>query len=178
VKTTTGAATHEELLAQMARVGREHRDATVLFHSTMAGLLGLHPTDYKTLGILDRLGPLSAGEIASHSGLATASVTNLLDRLESKGFVRRVADPDDGRRLRVEPIRERLAGARKKFAGAVRSLAALVGSYDDHELAVIVDFLGRNAERLRRETAKLEDATRRHPRRRNLNPPRFPKEQS
>jgi len=154
----TPAATHEELLAQMARVGRENSDATVLFHSAMADLLGLHPTDYKTLGILDRLGPLSAGEIARHSGLAAASVTNLLDRLESKGFVRRVADPEDGRRLRVEPIRERLTAARRRFAGPVRSLAELVGSYDDHELAVIVDFLGRNAERLRSETARLQGA--------------------
>ena len=167
-------ATHEELLAQMARVGREHSDATVLFHSTMAGLLGLHPTDYKTLGILDRLGPLSAGEIAGHSGLATASVTNLLDRLESKGFVRRVPDPEDGRRLRVEPVRERLSAARKQFAGTVQSLAELVGSYDDRELAVIVDFLGRNAERLRGETAKVENAA---ARRRTLNQ-RHPKEQS
>jgi hypothetical protein len=36
--------------------------------------------------------PLGAGDIARHSALATASVTNLLDRLEQKGFVRRVRD--------------------------------------------------------------------------------------
>jgi hypothetical protein len=30
---------------------------------------------------------MSAGEIARHAGLATASVTNLVDRLERKGFV-------------------------------------------------------------------------------------------
>ena len=63
---------------------RENSDATVLFHSTMANLLGLHPTDYKVLGILQRLGALSAGEIAQQSGLAPASVTNLIDRLENK----------------------------------------------------------------------------------------------
>src|SRR5919108_1118603 len=98
-----------EILNELARVGREHSDATVLFHSTAASLLGLHPTDYKVLGILERLGPLSAGEIARHSALATASVTNLIDRLEAKGFVRRVADRRDRRRVMVEAASERLS---------------------------------------------------------------------
>ena len=45
--------------------------------------LGLHPTDYKVLSILDRMGPLGAGEVGRHNGLATASVTNLIDRRPS-----------------------------------------------------------------------------------------------
>lgn len=64
--------------SRSARVRREHSDATVLFHATIAGLLGLSPTDYRVMGLVERLGPLSAGEIARHSGLATASVTNLI----------------------------------------------------------------------------------------------------
>lgn len=158
--TTSGKArgtTRADILEEFARVGREHSDATVLFHSRMASLLDLHPTDYKTLGILERLGPMSAGEIASHSGLATASVTNLLDRLEQKGFVRRVRDTDDRRRVLVEPVMDRLTGAGNRFASSRRSLARLVERYSDRDLAVITDFLARNAERLRAETRKLEE---------------------
>jgi DNA-binding MarR family transcriptional regulator len=101
---------------------------------------------------------MSAGEIASHSGLATASVTNLLDRLEQKGFVRRVRDTEDRRRVLVEPIMDRLSGARNRFASTRRSLARLVERYSDRDLAVITDFLARNAERLRAETQKLEES--------------------
>jgi len=151
------APTRKEILETLARVGRENSDATVLFHATMASLLELHPTDYKLLGILQRLGPLSAGEIAQHSGLAPASVTNLIDRLEEKGFVRR-ADHADRRRVQVEPVMERLAGAQSWFASTQRSLARMFESYSDRDLAVIADFLARNAERLRAETAKLETA--------------------
>ena len=43
----------EALLAELARVGREHSDATVLFHGAVAAMLGLHPTDYKVLGLLE-----------------------------------------------------------------------------------------------------------------------------
>jgi DNA-binding MarR family transcriptional regulator len=151
-------ATRKEALDELANVGRANSDATVLFHSTMASLLGLHPTDYKTLGVLDRLGPLSAGEIARHSGLATASVTNLIDRLESKGFVRRTADPNDRRRILVEPIKDRVAAGRAHFASTQRSLAEMWEGYSKRDLEVIADFLARNAERLRAETEKLHQS--------------------
>jgi DNA-binding MarR family transcriptional regulator len=144
-----------EILDELARVGREHSDATVLFHASIASLLDLHPTDYKVLGILERVGPLGAGEIARRSGLANASVTNLIDRLEQKGFVRRVADPADGRRVIVEALADRLTNARSLFASTRRSLARLYDRYCERDLAVIADFLQHNAERLRSETIKL-----------------------
>ncbi len=148
-----------EILDELARVGREHSDATVLFHVSVASLLDLHATDYKVLGILERSGPLSAGEIARRSGLATASVTNLIDRLEQKGFVRRVADPTDRRRVMVEAVADRLTGARSLFTSTRRSLAQLFDRYSDRDLSVIADFLRQNAERLRAETSKLATGT-------------------
>jgi DNA-binding MarR family transcriptional regulator len=144
-----------EILDELARVGREHSDATVLFHATVASLLDLHPTDYKVLGILERCGAMSAGAIARASGLATASVTDLIDRLERKGFVRRAPDSADRRRVMVEPAVDRLTAGRDLFASTRRSLARLFEQYSDRDLGVIADFLQRNAERLRVETTKL-----------------------
>lgn len=150
-----GTSARQALLDELALVGRENSDATVLFHAAVADRLGLHPTDYKTLGILERLGAMSAGEIAQHSGLATASVTSLIDRLERKGLVKRVADSKDRRRVIVEPVRDRVEAARGYFASARKSLTALFETYTDQELAVIADFLSRNARRLREETQRL-----------------------
>jgi DNA-binding MarR family transcriptional regulator len=151
--------TRQEILQELSQVGREHSDATVLFHATMASLLDLHPTDYKALSMVERLGAMSAGEIAQHSGLAAASVTNLIDRLERKGFVRRVPDPQDRRRVMVKPVMDRVMAARGLFASTQRSLTQLYKHYSDQDLAVIVDFLKRNAERLRAETRKLDAAS-------------------
>jgi DNA-binding MarR family transcriptional regulator len=152
---TKSRLSRREILEELAQVGREHSDATVLFHASVASLLDLHPTDYKVLGLLERSGPLSAGEIGRRSGLAAASVTNLVDRLEQKGFVRRVADPADRRRVMVDAVADRLTGAGSLFASTRRSLARLFDRYSDGELSVIADFLRRNAERLRSETSKL-----------------------
>ena len=145
----------KRVLEELARVGREHSDATVLFHATIASLLKLHPTDYKVLGILERLGAMNAGDIARHSGLATASVTNLIDRLEEKGFVKRVRAAEDRRLVVVEPIRARITDARVIFSSTAKSLAKLFKRYSVPDLAVIADFLRRNADRLREETRKV-----------------------
>jgi len=145
-----------KLLVELAKVGRENSDATVIFHAHVSRLMGLHATDYKALGILERVGPLSAGEIAAHTGLATASVTNLLDRLEERGFIRRIADPNDRRRAIAQPVPEKLEEARHVLASTSRSVKRMYDKYTNAELAVIADFLARNAGRLREETARLE----------------------
>lgn len=152
---TSATCKRKRVLEVLARVGRANSDATVLFHSTIASLMDMHPTDYKTLGILERLGPMSAGQVARHCGLATASVTNLIDRLERKGFVRRARDPADRRRVLVEPVLDRVAASRELFASTRKSMARLFDRYSSSDLAVIADFLERNAERLREETRKL-----------------------
>jgi DNA-binding MarR family transcriptional regulator len=89
------------------------------------------------------------------TGLATASVTNLIDRLERKGFVRRVRDPQDRRRIVVEARADRVAEAGRLFQSTSRSLARLYDRCGAGELGMFVDFLSRNAARLRAETEKL-----------------------
>ncbi len=140
-----------QLLAQLRRVGREHSDATVLFHSALAAQLGLHSTDYKALGALHRLGPMSAGDLGRHTGLAAASVTNLIDRLVAKGFLRREPDPDDRRRVLLHNEVDELTD-NEFFASWQRSAAQLWQRYSDMELAVILDFLTVSADRLRSRT--------------------------
>jgi DNA-binding MarR family transcriptional regulator len=152
------ARERRELLEALRRVGREHSDATVLFHATVADRLGLHPTDHKAMSILERAGPMSAGELAERTRLTTPSVTALVDRLERRGFVRRVADPDDRRRVIVEPSPEGVAKVAAFFESPGRSLARLLAGYSPEELAVILDFLTRSTQRLRDETARLTGA--------------------
>lgn len=127
----------------------------MFFHGALARLLGLHPTDYKAMSMLERLGPMSAGQMAAGTGLAAASVTNLVDRLEEKGFVRRVEDPADRRRVLVAPVEAKVAQARGFFRSTRRSLARLYERYSERELEAIADFLERNRARLQDETRRL-----------------------
>ena len=144
-------------MQELARVGRENSDATVLFHAAMAKRLDLHPTDYKALGVLERRGAMSAGEIARITGLATASVTNLVDRLEQKGSCAGHDHPTAGESW-WRPSRT-ASRRRPLFASTTRSLSELFRRYSEADLAVIADFLKRNAERLREDEEARVHAT-------------------
>ncbi|MBT2185412.1 MarR family transcriptional regulator [Sphingobium nicotianae] len=136
-----------------------HSEAVVLFHSAIAQSMGLDPTAYKALFLLNRLGPLSAGEIAKETGLATASVTDLIDRLVDKGFVTRSPHPGDRRRIVVTLVENAVSKARRGFASPNPSLADLCARYNPGQLDVIADFLARNARRLRDDlTSQSGDA--------------------
>jgi DNA-binding MarR family transcriptional regulator len=64
--------------------------------------LGVNRIDLRCLNILDNQGPITAGRLAELSGLTTAAVTAVLDRLERAGYARRVRDEKDRRQVIVE----------------------------------------------------------------------------
>ena len=88
----------EELIREF-RVSGNQDDA---FDSLAAARLGVSETDLRCLNIIENSGGLSAGDLAAQSGLTGGAVTGVLDRLERAGFARRVSDPADRRRVRVE----------------------------------------------------------------------------
>src|ERR1700677_4292850 len=60
-----------------------------LLGAASAERIGINVTDLNCLNILALRGQMTAGELARATGLTTASITGVLDRLEEAGFVRR-----------------------------------------------------------------------------------------
>jgi DNA-binding MarR family transcriptional regulator len=152
----TRARDRERLLEELALAGRAMSAATVMFHSTVAARQGLNATEEKALDLLERFGPLTAGELAKRSGLAPASVTGLINRLEQKGFARRIQHPSDRRSILVEADVERMyARVAPLFAEWARSLQELYAGYSDEQLEVILHFLTEAARRQQEATARI-----------------------
>jgi DNA-binding MarR family transcriptional regulator len=85
-------------------------------------------------------------------------VTALINRLEAKGFARRVQNPSDRRSVLVEVDPERLyATVAPLFADWVGSLQELYAGYTDEQLEVILHFLNEAARRQREATARLTE---------------------
>jgi DNA-binding MarR family transcriptional regulator len=118
-----------------------------MLHSAIAQRFELTATDLKALGFLDRLGALTAGEIAQHTGLATASVTSLIDRLEKRGFVRRVRDQKDRRKVFVEIDREKTEPIVRVYARFGKTFESLSEGLDAVALKVILTYLRRATDR-------------------------------
>ena len=145
-----------ELLEQLAMAGRASSVATVMFHTAVAARQGLSASEEKALDLLERSGPLTAGELARQSGLAPASVTGLINRLEQKGFARRIQNPSDRRSILVEVDVERMyARVAPLFANWVCSLEELYAGYSDEQLEVILHFLTEAARRQQEATTRL-----------------------
>lgn len=135
--------------------GRVLSHAAVTFHSVVAEKQGLTAIEEKSLDLLQRFGPLTAGELSEKSGLAPPSVTGLVDRLEKKGFVKRVADAADGRRVRVQLLEERLRAFAPLFTEFVGELEHLCATFTVDELEAILRFMTEAAERQRECAARL-----------------------
>lgn len=146
-----------DLLAELLEAGRAHSNAAVMYHAAISARVGLSAVEEKTLDLLARSGALSAGELGELTGLAPASVTGLIDRLQRKGFARRVKDPNDGRRVYVEVEPGVEARFKPYFAAFSARLDDLYATYSDRELSVILDFLRSSAEVQREATRALAE---------------------
>jgi DNA-binding MarR family transcriptional regulator len=62
---------------------------------------GLTPTQLAVLGTLDRHGPMTLGELASHEKVQPPSMTRTTATLEERGLVTRVIQEIDRRQLRI-----------------------------------------------------------------------------
>ncbi|HEX2178737.1 MAG TPA: MarR family transcriptional regulator [Actinomycetota bacterium] len=144
-----------ELKEQIGYAGRILSTAAVMYHSAVAAKVGLGATDEKALDLLERLGPLSAGELSAHSGLAPASVTGLIGRLEAKGFARRIPNPADGRSVLVELNRQNTEAMAGLFEDLSASLNELLDGYSIEQLETILHFCTEAARRQQEATGRL-----------------------
>ena len=58
-----------------------------LLGQVSAERIGINVTDLNCLNIVALTGPMTAGDLARATGLTTASITGVLDRLEQSGFI-------------------------------------------------------------------------------------------
>src|SRR5215510_12457046 len=144
-----------ELLAALGMEFRQLSAATILFHQAVADRLGMNVTDHKCADILERNGPMTAGELAVATGLTTGAITGVIDRLEQAGFARRERDADDRRKVLVkfQPGAERRIFP--LFRPMERASMAVLEGYSDKELALLLDVLTRLSDAANAAMAEL-----------------------
>ena len=136
----------DALMAAVLRAIRRESSQAALFSQAVAERLGLAGIDIECLEMLQEEGRVTVGRLAELTGLTTGSATRMVDRLEQAGFVVRVPDPADRRRVLVQPV----AGVYDKLGALHTSIAAaqldVIRRYDDDQLRLLADFLDRSSE--------------------------------
>lgn len=132
------------LVAELLETLRRANALTVSLTQAAAVQIGINTTDLHCLNLLGQGDSKTAGELARLTGLTTASITGVIDRLEKAGYARRRRDPSDRRRVVVELVMDRAAAAvAPVFAPLVRSMHQALDDYTEEELQLIADFLER-----------------------------------
>jgi DNA-binding MarR family transcriptional regulator len=147
----------EPIIRDISEKFREMSTETIMFHQSVADVLGLHITDHKCLDLIYRFGAMPAGRLAELTGLTTGAVTGIIDRLEEAGYVRRTNDPEDRRRTIVEPTRNKKLEKRLEaiFIPLRDRMHNLLSLYSDSELVFLLDATTEMIKQTREESRRL-----------------------
>lgn len=129
-----------KLEAELIDELRGSQTATHQMDEAAGRAMGVNATDGRCIDILDRRGRLSAGELAEASGLTTGAVTAVIDRLEAKGYVSRVPDPGDRRRVLVEVTEKQRQMAWRLYGPLGEMAAEWLGERSDEDLRLLIEF--------------------------------------
>jgi DNA-binding MarR family transcriptional regulator len=154
----TKATRKQALIGELVELFRANGNQDSAFDHLAARRLGVNDTDLHCLNIIENSGGLTAGGLAARAGLTTGAVTGVIDRLERVGYARRVSDPADRRRVKVE-VTAKFYGRAGKIWGPMRSDwdETLSARFSAEQLEQAAEFLRatneiaeRHLERLRR----------------------------
>jgi DNA-binding MarR family transcriptional regulator len=138
------------------RVSGNQDDA---FDSLAAERLGVSESDLRCLNIIENAGGLTAGELASQSGLTAGAVTGVIDRLERVGYARRLPDRADRRRIAVEVTPAFYSAAEAIWGPVARDWHSLLAKkFTTDELELIRAFLRSTNALTRRHVDRLRQA--------------------
>lgn len=134
-----------DLREQLALLMRGLGTRTVLYQQFVAASHGLYNNDLKSVDILRETGPITAGELSKITGLATGTITALIDRLEKCGYVRRENDPADRRRVIIVPVYEHNEAIKNTYSPLHSAMLELASQYSADELRLIMQFIGKTS---------------------------------
>ena len=150
----------ESVVEAGGKAFRAYQTSNDNFDQAIADHLGMNRTDMRCVDLIDQAGGMTAGELARAAGLTSGAVTAVIDRLEKAGMARRVADPSDRRRVRIEVTPKLWELTGPLMLPFLEESQAILDDYSTEELARFTDFLQRvidvqskHTDRIRRSPA-------------------------
>lgn len=142
-------------LYEQQRLSASH---AVRLHAALASRAGINVTDVNVLAMLDKNGPMTAGQIAEQAGLSKGgAITAVIDRLQKSGYLRRRRDTHDRRKVIIELVPD---GPYQVLTEALAGFGAayheLIAQYTDEQVDLLLDFARRANELVAGYVAELQ----------------------
>jgi DNA-binding MarR family transcriptional regulator len=149
-----------EVFDELVREVRLGQEATQRFDEAVAEAAGVNLTDMRCLEVLGLEGPVTAGRLAEATGLTSGAMTTALDRLERRGYARRVRDTTDRRRVLVEILPLAIDGASRFYGEHMAHSERVFTRYTKPQLELLLEFVRDGRQLNERAAAKLEARSR------------------
>jgi MarR family transcriptional regulator, organic hydroperoxide resistance regulator len=127
----------KEVFDLMLEIRKFTRSSLILQH-VIAQKAGLHVTDAECIDFLMEMGPSTAGALAKATRLTTGAITNVIDRLEKAGFVRRSPDLTDRRKVLVSYLPQKITSIKSYYTSLASEVQQLFMKYDKNELKFLI----------------------------------------
>ena len=155
---SAGKSKKQGLIGELISEFRTAGNQDSAFDNLAAERLGLNRTDLHAINTIENSGGLTAGELAAATGLTTGAVTGVIDRLERAGYARRVPDPADRRRVKVEVTPKFYARADKIWGPMAADWTSRLGRrFSAEELERVTEFLRSTNELSREHIERLRE---------------------
>lgn len=114
----------------------------VLFNTAMAESLGMSPVDSQVLHLLQlEGGPVTAGRLGELAHLPSSTTTRVIDRLEARGYVHRVRDTTDRRRVLIYADENMTRALEVRYAEQAAAMYAALEGLSTADLEAAYRFL-------------------------------------
>jgi len=122
---------------------RDLRIELAVLNHRVGARVELRDLDFDCLDVIARSGPLTPSALAGRVGVHVATMTGILTRLETGGWITRTSVPADRRAVLVGTTPDRQRELYGLFDAMNTRLEEICEGYSDQELDTIVDFLQR-----------------------------------
>jgi DNA-binding MarR family transcriptional regulator len=143
------SATREAKRARRRRIAaakqslRELRIELAVLNHRVGSKIEIKDIDLDCLDMIVRHGPISPTALARRVGVHLATMTGILARLESGGWIERDRVKNDRRAVLVRGVPDKQRDIVRLYGGMNSGLDEILDSYSDDQIDLIVDFLRR-----------------------------------
>lgn len=142
----------EETLADLMRA---HSSAAMRYASALAKRMGIETSELAALEHLQGAGPMTPGRLGGRLSMSPGAVTALVDRLEKRGHVERMPNPEDRRSALVRETEEGLGDSLEHLWPYILAMRGIEEGFTEDERRVISRFLRAATEATHRHAEEL-----------------------
>ena len=148
---STNSADRAQRLQALETILRQASGLGVVFSGVVADRLGISSKDLECLDVIVLKGRVTAGELATATGLTTGAITGLIDRLEKAGLARRERDEQDRRKVFVRALPRVETDVMPLYASLQARMQKLMAELSDKDIERLLTFYSAARDVLRSE---------------------------